>query len=154
MLWALGMALVVVRELKFTKCSIGHCHCPQGSVAGGVGCPPKCILFFFYGNKIIGRTDVAAKPGSVFSSPILESGVALGLSSLQCSVSRSGIGHTTGSTSCMRPSSLPSPGLGWQTPEPPWKAGVADARSKIGLSPWMTTWRRAAHWPGIPALGC
>ena len=112
LLWALGMALVVVRELKFTKCSIGHCHCPQGSVAGGVGCPPKCILFFFYGNKIIGRTDVAAKPGSVFSSPILESGVALGLSSLQCSVSRSGIGHTTGSTSCMRPSSLPSPGLG------------------------------------------
>lgn len=41
----LGLAGIVSVEdgldggggLTFTKCSIGHCHCPHKSVAGGVG---------------------------------------------------------------------------------------------------------------------
>lgn len=61
---------------------------------GAVDCPQKCILSFFYGNKIMRGTDVASKASSTFPSPILELGVAMGLSFLQWSVRKSGMGHT------------------------------------------------------------
>lgn len=54
---------------------------------------------------------MAAKPGSVFSSPILDSAAAVGLSSLQCSVREVALATPRGAP----PSRALAPGLyhGW-----------------------------------------